>query len=337
MRILRFSHCAFAVFCCLFSAVYVPAQESKENLSSSSTIRMSVNRVDVGVTVTNSDGHFVKGLRSKDFNIFDNGVEQPIHSFASNEEAAQIVFLIEAGAEDALLARAGKSPFAAADTLVQSVSPGDRVAIVTYSDHATVNSEFTDDKLATRRALRDLNVQLRTVEAWSLSLNLAESLAETLDWLATVPGNKTIVLLSLGMDTSSDEAWQAAQEKLQTSPVRILGVSLLGDFRRPVKLKKLSPDQREDMNFVKKTMVESDRWMEQLTSETGGRIYFPKNAKEFHHSFEEISQLVRGEYALEFVPASLDGSLHSIEIKLKHSGYSVEYRRAYRAPSAPIS
>jgi len=336
MRTFHFSRCALAVLCCFFGAISICAQESKENLSSGSTIRMNVSRVDVGVTVTNSHGHFVKGLRSKDFKIFDNGVEQPIHSFASNEEAAQIVFLIEAGAEDALLARTGKSPFAAADTLVQSISPGDRVAVVTYSEHATVNSELTDDKLATRRALRDLNVQLRTVEAWLPSLNLAESLAETLDWLATVPGNKTIVLLSSGMDTSSEEAWQAAQEKLQTSPVRILGVSLLGDFRRSVKPKKLSPDQREDMALVKNAMVESDRWMEQLTSETGGRIYFPKNTKEFRHTFEEINQLVRGEYALEFVPASLDGRLHSIDIKLKHSGYNVEYRRAYRAPSAPV-
>jgi VWFA-related protein len=335
MRTFRFSICALAVLSCLLGAISVSAQESKENLSSGSTIRVNVGRVDVGVTVTSSHGHFVKGLRSRDFKIFDNGVEQ-ILSFASNEEAAQIVFLIEAGAEDALLARTGNSPFAAADGLVQSVSPGDRVAVVTYSEHATVNSELTDDKLATRRALRDLNVQLRTVEAWSVSLNLAESLAETLDWLATMPGNKTIVLLSSGMDTSSEEAWQAAQEKLQTSPVRILGVSLLGDFRRSVKPKKLSSDQREDMAFVKSVMVESDRWMEQLTSETGGRIYFPKNAKEFQHSFEEISQLVRGEYALEFVPATLDGHLHSIEIKLKHSGYNVEYRRAYRAP-APVS
>jgi|SRR5579864_3642503 len=337
MRTFRFFHCALTVLCCFFGTTTIRAQESKEKPSSGSTIRMNVSRVDVGVTVTNSHGHFVKGLRSKDFKVFDNGVEQPLNSFASNEEAAQIVFLIEAGAEDALLARTGKSPFAAADTLVKSVSPGDRMAVVTYSEHATVNLELTDDKLATRRALRDLNVQLRTVEAWSPSLNLAESLAETLDWLATVPGTKTIVLLSSGMDTSSDEAWQAAQEKLETSPVRILGVSLFGDFRRPVKPTKLSPDQREDMAFVKKVMVESDRWMEELTSEAGGRIYFPKDAKEFQHSFEEISQLVRGEYALEFVPASLDGRLHSIEIKLKHSGYNAEYRRAYRAPSAPAS
>src|ERR1700719_2448807 len=35
-------------------------------------IRVSVNRVNVGVTVTDSTGHFIEGLHSEDFQIFDN-------------------------------------------------------------------------------------------------------------------------------------------------------------------------------------------------------------------------------------------------------------------------
>ena len=311
---------------CLF------AQQNKESTASGSTIRLSVNHVDVGVTVTDASGHFVKGLKRKDFKIFDNGVEQPIESFDSNESAAQIVIMIESGAGDALFARIGKSPFAFADTLVQSLSPLDRVAIATYSTHAVVNLEFTDNKVAARQALRDLNVELKATGGGSKSLNLAASIAETLDWLATVPGNNTIVLISSGIDTSPGETWEYAQVKIQTSAVRILGVSVFGDFRQPTKLKKLSQDQREDVAIVKKGMAEFDHWLERLTMATGGRVYLPKNAKEFDHDFEQIGQLVRSEYALEFVPTSLDGRLHSIQVKLKQTRYHAECREAYLAP-----
>jgi VWFA-related protein len=328
--------CAIALLFFYLASLPLLAQQDKESNPSGSTIRLSVNHVDVGVTVTNSSGHFVKGLKRKDFKIFDNGVEQPIDSFGSNEDATQIVFLIESGAGDTLLARIGKSPFAFADNLVQSLSPLDRVAIATYSKHASVNLEFTDNKQATRQALRELNAELRAGASGYGSLNLAASITETLDWLAAVPGNKTIVLISSGIDTSPVETWQNAQLKLQTSTVRILGISLLGDFRQPFKHQKLSPDQREDMAVVKSGIVESDRWLEKLTAATGGRVYLPKNAKDFHHAFNQVAQLVRSEYALEFVPTSLDGQLHSIQVRVKHLKYHVEYREAYLAPSPTL-
>jgi len=38
------------------------------------TIRVSVDRVNIGVIVTDLHGHFVEGLRREDFHVFDNGI-----------------------------------------------------------------------------------------------------------------------------------------------------------------------------------------------------------------------------------------------------------------------
>jgi VWFA-related protein len=167
------------------------------------TIRVNVTRVNVGVTVTDSRGRFVKGLRPEDFRVMDNGQEQAIISFTSTEEPVRLVFLIESGIQNYFLAKFGMSSFAAADALLASISPSDQVAIVTYSNQARVALNFTSEKAQVRHALKALHSQLLTSRTGSTSLNLSSSVAATLNWLAQVPGRKTIVLLSTGFDMFS--------------------------------------------------------------------------------------------------------------------------------------
>src|SRR5258708_892471 len=87
----------------------VSAQQINQLPSSGSAIRVSVDRINIGVTVTDSHGRSVPGLRREDFRIFDNAVEQPISGFIPSEEPARLVFLIESSTADYLLAKLGKS------------------------------------------------------------------------------------------------------------------------------------------------------------------------------------------------------------------------------------
>jgi VWFA-related protein len=158
------------------------------------TIRVNVDRVNVGVIVTDTHGHFVENLRREDFHVFDNGVEQPLTGLATFEEPAQVLFLIESGPAVVFL---GKSHFHAADTLLNSLAPGDRVAIASYSKDPDLLFDFTPDKTMARLALQNLNFMVGFGD-----LNLSSSLASAIDWLTTLPGKKTVVVLSTGLDTS---------------------------------------------------------------------------------------------------------------------------------------
>jgi len=179
----------------------VRAQDTHQTRPSDSVIHVSVDRVNVGITVTGSHGNLVKGLRREDFRIFDNGVEQPITGFLSIDEPSQLVFLIESSTADYLLAKLGGSLFIGANALLRSVSPADRVAIIIYSDRPELVFDFSPDKVAAQLALQELNAQLVSSNVGSNTMNLASSIAATLDWLGSVPGKKTIVLLSTGVDT----------------------------------------------------------------------------------------------------------------------------------------
>ncbi len=289
------------------------------------TIHVSVDRVNVGVIVTDHSGHFVEGLRREDFHVFDNGTEQPLTGFASIEEPAQVLFLIESGPAVLFL---GKNHLHSADSLLKSLAVNDRVAIASYSKEPELLLDFTPDKPAVRLALQNLNFTLGFG-----ALNLTSSLASTIDWLESFRGKKTVVVLSTGVDTSPPERWQAIQQKLRTSDVRILAVSLSGDFRKYPRWRKLSPEERGNRAFVKQGFAQADQALHQLSEASGGRVYLPKNEKEFDRSYSEIAQLVRHEYSIAFSPPTSDGQLHTIQVKVKRMWCRVDHRRAYLAPA----
>ena len=288
------------------------------------TIHVSVDRVNVGVIVTDHSGHFVEGLHREDFHVFDNGTEQPLTGFAAIEEPAQVLFLIESGPAVLFL---GKNHLHSADSLLKSLAVNDRVAIASYSKEPELLVDFTPDKPAVRLALQNLNFTLGFG-----ALNLTSSLASTIDWLESFRGKKTVVVLSTGVDTSPPERWQAIQQRLRTSDVRILAVSLSGDFRKYPRWRKLSPEERENRAFVKQGFAQADQALRQLSEASGGRVYLPKNEKEFDRSYSEIAQLVRHEYSIAFSPPTSDGQLHTIQVKVKRMWCRVDHRRAYLAP-----
>src|SRR5229473_5165638 len=290
MNSFRFLRAALLFPAVLSVCSFASAQENPHQPKQ--TIQVSVDRVNVGVIVTDSRGHFIEGLHREDFRVFDNGIEQPLTGFAAIEEPAQVLFLIESGPAVLFL---GKNHVLASDTLLNNLSPNDRVAIASYSKTPELLLDFTPDKPTARLALQNLNFMAGFAE-----LNLSSSLESAIDWLAPFPGKKTVVVLSTGVDTSSPENWQVIQQKLKTSDVRILAVSLAGDFRKLPKWRKLSPQEREDRARDKQVFAEADQALQELAMATGGRVYLPKNEKEFDRAYSEIAQLVRHEYSIAF-------------------------------------
>src|SRR5260370_27558131 len=168
-----------------------PLAEAQDNSQQQNqTIRVRVDRVSVGVIVTDHSGHFVEGLRREDFHVFDNGTEQPLTGFATVEEPAQVLLLIEAGPAVLFL---GKNHVRASDTLINNLSPNDRIAIASYSKDPELLLDFTPDKTMARLALQNLNFM-----AGFCQLKLSSRLASTIDWLAPFTRDNTVVVLSSG-------------------------------------------------------------------------------------------------------------------------------------------
>jgi len=291
-------------------------------------LRVEVNRVSVGVTVSDARGRFVHDLSRSDFQIFDDGREQGIADFLPVEEPAQVVLLIESGPAVLFFA---KGHVLAADRMVASLAPDDRIAILTYSKDPQAVIDFTADKTEARAALRGINF----VEGFG-ELNLFSSVRAVVGLLAGIPGKKTIVLLSTGVDSSPDVDWDSLVAKLETADVRIIAVSLSGDIRKPAKKRKLTAQEKAQRADLKAGFAEGDRSLRELSRATGGRVYFVKKERDFAAAYAEIADLLRHEYSIAFVPPALDGKVHQLRVAVKRNGVRVEHRPAYlAAPPLP--
>jgi VWFA-related protein len=223
----------------------------------------------------------------------------------------------------------------AADAMLRGLSLADRVAIARYDILPAPILAFTSDKGQAQAALAAIRFNLGFGQ-----LNLSSSLNTVLDWLSRSPGKKTIVLLSTGVDNSSLQAIESLQSRLQTGDVRILCVSVSGPLRNGKKgtLKQLQ--QTED------TFEQADANLRAIADLTGGRAYFPENAKAIQEIYGQVAQLVRNEYSVAFAPPAADGKIHSIDVKvnlpeggdkLRTPDYRVDHRKAYLAPTATPS
>jgi Ca-activated chloride channel homolog len=322
-----------------------PPAFPQQPVKSPPDIRVSVDRVNVGVVVTDPRGQFVRGLRREDFHLFDNDTEQPITDFLSVDEPAQVLLLVEAGPAVYLLQ---SGHLQAVHALLDGLSPSDRVAIARYNVAPEPILDFTSDKSFAAAALDQLRFNLGFGQ-----LNLASSVATAIDWLARVPGKKSIVLLSTGVDTSPPIASQNLLARLKSTDVRILAVSLGGELRRAdlpkKKHSKNGQPPREKTQAAAEGFAQADEELRAIAEANGGRSYFPKTTQDFAAVFTEIAQLVRHEYNLGFVPPAHDGKLHSIEVRITNlpdaksasptsdppaaASYRVDHRQAYVAPS----
>lgn len=337
MRVGHLSRVArrFLLFVLLAAVAFARAQQSVA--PPSQPIRVAVDRVNVGVIVTDSHGRFAEGLRREDFHIFDDGAEQPITDFAAITEPAQVLLMIEAGPSVYFL-EAGHVQ--AAHALLDGLSAGDHVAVVKYDQSPQPLLDFTSDKQAAAAAL----VNVRFFLGFG-TLNLSRSLSTVLDWLAKVQGKKTIVLLSTGFDTSSPNETEIILARLKTSDVRILAISLSGELRTPAPNAKDKKKAASDKSVIaEQGFADADHLLNLISEATGGRVYFPHAAKDFAAVYAQIAQLVRHEYSLAFAPPAHNGKIHSIEVRVSPSSnatpspsaptYRVDHRRAYLAPAA---
>ena len=326
----------------LLVAVAVIARAQQTTTPPNQSIRVSVDRVNVGVIVTDANGKFVDGLQRQDFHVFDDGAEQPVTDFAAITEPAQVLMLVEAGPSVYFLEA---SHLQAAHALLDGLSAGDRVAVVKYDQSPQALLDFTPDKSAAAAALGNVRYFLGFG-----NLNLSQSLSLVLSWLQKVEGKKTVVLLSTGFDTSSTNEAEAVLAQLKTGDVRLLAMSLSGELRNPPAAKGKNKAPSEKVAIAQQGFAEADQLLKAMTEATGGRVYFPNSAKDFAAAYAQIAQLVRHEYSLAFAPPVHDGKVHAIEVRVSQPAttppaatsaastsappaYRIDHRRAYVAPT----
>ena len=258
----------------------VGAQKPELQTDTEFRMRRTVDVVNVDVGVTDARGNYLRDLKRENFRVLEDGAERPITNFASSEAPALVLLLVETGPAVYMIQQ---QHLGATRTLLEGLGAQDWVALAAYGQTPRVIRIFTQQK---EEVLRDL--QGMGFSAGASELYFFRSLSTVLDWLEPVPGRKSLVVLTTGLDTEQPRRWEALAEKLRASDVVVYPIALGGTLRGFRKAK--NPEKAEGTQL---SFAQADRDLKEMARLTGGRAYFPKRAQDFSGIYREISSSAR--------------------------------------------
>ncbi len=288
------------------SAPVLPEDESI------TTIRKTVNEVNVVFTVTDKHGHYVRDLKKDDFKVMDDSKPaEEIRSFHSEADLPlQVGLLIDAS--NSVRDRFKFEQEAAVEFLNQTIRRKyDKAFVVGFDVTPEVTQDFTDDTEALSIGVRALRPGGGTAMYDALYFACRDKLMKASQ---NGPVRRAIILLSDGEDNQSHVTREEAIEMAQRAEVIVYTIStnLTGSSHH------------------------GDKVLERIAEATGGRAYVPFQITEVANAFAAIQEELRSQYAISYKPADFrtDGHYRTIEILAQNQkGLRIRSRHGYYAPT----
>ncbi len=283
-----------------------PAEEKVKNPDGETfSLRVDVPIVNLNVNVVLDKTHqFVPGLKSENFLVVEDGVEQRVQTLRITQTPITAVMLLEFAANSYAFIRDMQD---ASATFFRSLKPDDYIAVVTYDLRTHILTDFTNNKELVRDSLQSL-----TIPGFS-DTNEFDALYETLDRLTRIEGRKYVVLISSGRDTFSKLTLDKMLAKIKATPnVTIFTIST-GGFAREI------ADSRGGLGAISRMdYLQADNEMRTFAAMTGGLSFQPKFQGELPDIFGQINDSIRNQYVLTYRPSNAknDGTYRKIKVYL---------------------
>ena len=277
----------------------------------------SVDAVHLTVTITRKNGQLVTDLKEKDFRVLEDGVPQELTYFARGTDSpVDIMLLVDASGSMDIVSKVANTRNAAIQ-LVYSLDPQDRVAVYAFDKHLYEALPFTEDK----EAAVD---RLRSIEPFgSTALYDAVALAST-EMQHLGFGRRAIVVMTDGVDTSSELSIEQAAERAKGLDLPVYSVRVLSPLDDP------SSDQYVSIHG--RSAKQSDA-LRRFSEETGGRLFEASEIGALRLVALRIREELKTQYRLGYVPSNSakDGTFRSIDIETRRRGVVVHARKGYYA------
>jgi Ca-activated chloride channel family protein len=273
--------------------------------------RADTRLVDLHVSVVDGHGRMLTDIPESAFKVYENGVEQKIKKFLREDVPVSMGLIIDnSGSMKEKRARVEAASLA----LVKASNPQDEVFIVSFSDDAWIEAEFTNDIKKLESALDNLDPKGGTAmrDAISLSIDKVKQQGKR--------EKKVLLVVTDGNDNTSEITIEQLVRKAEESEVLIYCIGLL------------SEEEPHDAKSARRALKE-------LAEATGGLDYYPKDVAEVAKITPQVANEIRSQYYLGYSPSNtnLDGTFRQISVKV--TGYNkptVRAKRGYYAtPEAP--
>jgi len=268
-------------------------------------IKVSVNLVNVLVSVLDEDNRPAPDLPVEAFQLFEEGVRQKIEIFESETtQPLEIVLMI-----DASLSAHKEISFeeqAAAHFIAQVLRPADHLAVFAIDENVTQIAAFSDNVAALQNAVHRIPAGAGTsiYDAVLLGSRALERRGED--------RRRVIILVTDGGETTSNADFEAARKAAVRANTLLYSIIV-----RPVK-------NESGRNTAGEHAIET------ITDTSGGAIFFPDSPQDLDIIFDRIDRELRTQYRLGYYPNPRGpaNTYRSIDVKVLDT-YKVRHRKTY--------
>ena len=274
----------------------------------SPVFRTRVETVQVTVTVHDAEGRLITGLTKGDFEIFEDGVPQPVTQFTDERVPVSLGVLLDAS--DSMRGQPILDARTAVDRFVSSLLlPEDEAFVAAFNHLPRIVAPWTRPPAGLRGHLDVFRPSGSTAiyDALVASAPLFERRTHT---------RAALVVISDGADTASDRTLQQARAVLRRTDPFVYAIAI------------------DSAGGPASTRVNPDA-LREITGPSGGYTEIVRDANELGPATERIADELNKQYTLGYVPSKLpDGEWREIRVRVKDRNYFTRARRGYYAVPA---
>jgi len=280
--------------------------DSQDPASQRGRIRVTVNLVNVLVSVLDEHNRPAPDLPLEAFQLFEEGVEQKIDKFES-ETAQPLDLAIMIDASLSAHKEIALEQEAAAHFIRQVLRPGDRLSVFCFDENVTQVAPFSDNVAELQAAVRRVPAGAGT-SIYDAVLLGSRALARRGD-----DRRRVIILVTDAGETTSRADFDAARKEAVLSNALLYTIVI-----RPVK-------NESGRNTA------GEHALETMTDTTGGAMFYPDSAQELGAIFDRIDRELRTQYRLAYYPNPRGpaNTYRSIIVTVNPSTYKVRHRKSY--------
>src|SRR5579863_6811281 len=274
------------------------------------SIKVNVDMVVLRATAQDRKNILVSGLGQDDFQVYEDGVRQPIKYFSHQDIPVTVGLVVD---NSGSMKPKRHDVIAAALAFARSSNPQDQMFVVNFNEHVSfglpADIAFTDQPAQLQVALSRVAADGETA--------LYDAIAVALEHLKQGDRDKKVlVVVSDGGDNASKHKLSEIMTLVGQPGVIIYTIGIFDD-------------QDADSNPLV---------LKHLAKQTGGESFLPESLAEAIPICERIAHDIRSQYTIAYVPTNRkrDGTFRVIQVKGSAPGYgrlSVRTRTGYFAPS----
>jgi Ca-activated chloride channel family protein len=253
---------------------------------------VNTDLVTMTVTVTDQYGRYVSGLQQNAFKVFDGKEEQEITYFSDDDApiSVGIVFDLSGSMSGEKVNRARQ----ALSRFIETSHNSDEYFLIGFNNRAQLLMERTRDGDAVLNKLTFIQTKGQTAlyDACYLGVEKVQRGAHP---------KRAIILISDGQDNDSRYTFSEVRKLLKESDVVLYGIGILGG------------------TDVGSTFgMDGQGILDELSSVSGGKAFFPNSAAEMDEIFERIALELRHQYSIGYKPKNFtnDGKWHKLKVKV---------------------